>query len=311
MENLNLKKRLFKFRDQYAKDIHFDKHKHEEFPTKPVTSNHYEDIANQDIKEAGFLTVSYTKNYSSSKYNFGLLTFHTSTPTTLNVVSFSENNLLHSYYVPKCTFIPEFLIFSYFFDKYRKKIFLSKTENESNKVSLIFDLKDKFPAGTFLRWTEDFFFMYKTITNNTKSKKEFLKFFINSRKGTIHFIDEYVELNKIILSIIDIFVKNGLILNSVKIEPNNFAEIEKLIIYTDEQLHNFLMFEPENQLFSITQVFTLAYMFWIYSMVYKDQPKSLYLKSINNSIGIKFYFDLYSELFKELNQATSLEEIFN
>jgi hypothetical protein len=26
---------------------------------------------------------------------------------------------------------------------------------------------------------------------------------------------------------------------------------------------------------------------------------------------LKFYFDLYSELFKELNQATSLEEIFN
>jgi hypothetical protein len=311
MENLNLKKRIFKFRDQYAKDLHFDKHKNEEFPTKPETSNHYEDLANRDIKEAGFLTISYAKNYSSSKNNFGLLTFHRSTPTTLNVVSLYDNNLLHSYYVPKFTFIPEFLIFSYFFDKYRKKIFLAKTENDTNKVSLIFDLKDKFPSGTFLRWTEDFFFRYKTIANNTKSKKEFLKFFINSRKETIHLIDEYVELNKIILSIIDNFVKNGLILNSVKIDSNSFVEIEKLIIYTDEQLYKFLIFEPENQFFSITQIFTLAYMLWIYSMIYKDQPKSIYLRSINNSIDIKFYFDLYSELFKELNQAVSLEEIFN
>ncbi len=308
MENLNLKKRSFKFRDQHAKDTHFNKHQNEDFPVKPLNSDQYEALANQDITEASFLTVSYTKNNFSSKYNLGLLTFHKSTSTTLNVISINDD-LLYSYYVPKCTFIPEFLIFSYFFDYYRKKIFLSN--DKVNKISLVFDIKEKIPVTTYARWTEDFFFRYKCVVSNPKSKKEFFKYFIKIRKETIYFIDEYVELNKSILSIIEMFVKYEFNVNSVKVDHNTIIEIEKLLTYSDEQLFKFIQVEGDYQVFPLSQIFTLSYLLWIYSMVYKDQPKSLYLKSINNSSDIKFYFDLYSELFKELNQAQSLEEIFS
>lgn len=300
---------MYRFRDPNVRDEHYHKHKNEDFPIKPNTSTHYEDLAQEDIKNANFLTLSYAKNYVSSRNNFGLITFHKNASTTLNIISSSQESILHSYFVPKLTFVPEFLVFSYFCDRFRKRIFESNTDQ--NPTSLILDLDNEFPASTLFRWTHDFSDSFRKSLNEKTNTKDFLKFFINSRSNTFFLSDEYVSMNKKILSTIEKFIKNSFQSMSVKQDNEFVIEIEKIILYTDEQLYKFCSkntIEPvkDNVVrFSMIQVFSLAYLEWIYSMIFKEPRITFHFKSVNSSSDISFYYNKYKELFISINKNES------
>ncbi len=300
---------IYSFRDPNVRDEHYHKHKNEDFPFKPNNPLHYESLAQADIKNANFLTLSYAKNYVSSRNNFGLVTFHKNASTTLNIVSSSQESILHSYYVPKLTFIPEFLVFSYFCDRFRKRIFESNTDQ--NTTSLIFDLDKDFPASTLFRWTHDFSDSFRHTLNEKTKTKDFLKYFIKSRNNTLHSSEEYVSLNKKILITIEQFIHNNFQPMSVKQNSDFIIEIEKMILYTDEQLYMFCSKNTHEPVkdnivrFSMIQVFSLAYLEWIYSMLLKEPRISFDFKSVNSSSDISFYYNKYKELFISINKNES------